>query len=340
MFVNKSKFLLILIVPALILSIFCSCATPKQRLSKTFIDYFDTAITVIGYDSKDNFDSNCEIIEQNLSKYHRLFDIYNSYDDLVNLYVVNQNAGKTVKVDVELIEFLSLCKDMYRLTNGKTNVALGSVLSIWHNARNESVLPDMENLTTAAKHCDIENVIIDSENQTVMLKDSSMSLDVGAIAKGYALQNIVSVLEQQGVTGYAINAGGMVMCLGVRGDGSDWSVGIENPKNTSEILLSITPGDLAVVTSGTYQRYFEKDGVRYHHIINPDTLMPENDYLSVTVLTEDCGLGDALSTALFNMSVEEGKALLSALEVRAEAMWVLPDQTKIETDGFQKHIKK
>ncbi len=340
MFFKKTKFSVLIIVPVLILSMLCGCGIKEQRQSKTFIDYFDTVITVIGYDSRENFDNTCGVIESQLDKFHKLFDIYHGYDDIVNIYDINNSNGQAVKVSTELAEFLSYCKDMYDITNGETNIAMGSVLSIWHNARSTSTVPDMNDLMSAAEHISIENVLIDEQNNTVQLLDAEMTLDVGAIAKGYALQQIITLLRQSNVTGYAINAGGMVMCLGLRGDGSDWSVGIENPNDTSNILLSVNPENFAVVTSGTYQRYFEKNGIRYHHIIDPQTLMPENNFLSVTVITENCALGDALSTALFNMTVDEGKALVNELNADIEVMWVIPDETTVFTEKFENYAKK
>lgn len=320
------------------------CKPQKQRFEKVYIDYFDTVITVIGYEyDEKTFNSVCDGIEIKLDKYHKLFDIYNTYDGVNNLCFINKKAGKeVVKTQEEIISFLLYCKQMYTLTEGSTNVALGGVLSIWHSYRtnaqsipeNASV-PEYTKLFEASKHCNIDDIIINTEESTVYIKDEKLSIDAGAVAKGYALKLISDELN---IDGYAINMGGMVKTFGKRADGSDWSVGIENPEDRSKTELAVTPKNLTVVTSGSYQRFYEVDGVRYHHIINPKTLMPENDYLSVTVLTEDSALGDVLSTALFNMSIEDAEIMLSKLSDEVNVMWILNDGKKEYYGKFKDYI--
>lgn len=323
-----------------VLLTFSGCSTYDNRQSRTFVSYFDTVITVIGYDSTDNFKTVCNNVETELKRYHNLFDIYKKYDGINNLCTINENAGTPVKVEEELIKFLNYCKDMHTLTGGKTNIALGSVLSLWHNSRLNKVLPEQNTLEEASKHTDINNLQINKNDNTVCILDSKMRLDVGAIAKGYALVKICEKLEEKGISNYAINAGGMVRCIGTRGDESEWTVGIENPNDNSKLIATVEPRNYSLVTSGTYQRYFELDGKRYHHIIDPDTLYPQNNYLSVSVLTENAALGDALSTALFNMTIEQGKELIENLEGKTYVLWVKPDQSVIYSDGFKDFIKE
>ena len=144
-----------------------------------------------------------------------------------------------------------------------------------------------------------------------------------------------------GVDHYSLNVGGNVRSIGLKPDGSKWTVAVQNPDLSSEEsyseVLSIT--DLALATSGSYQRFYYVGAKKYHHIINPDTLFPEDDYLSVSVLNTDAGIGDALSTALFNMTLDEGQALVSSLS-DTEAMWILADGSKVYSDGFEAYIKK
>ena len=144
-------------------------------------------------------------------------------------------------------------------------------------------------------------------------------------------------LREKGISGYLISIGGNVCTVGSKPDGEMWTVGIENPDGG--FFEKVCVSDMSVVTSGSYQRYFELDGVRYHHIIDPDTLMPKNDYVSVTVISEDSALADTLSTALFNMDLGQGKTLLLSLE-NAYAMWVTAEGEKIYSDGFERFIVK
>ena len=162
-----------------------------------------------------------------------------------------------------------------------------------------------------------------------------MTLDVGAIAKGYAVERVAQMMEDAGMTGYLLNVGGNVRTIGQRSDEEKWSVGIENPgiEGGDDYISYLKISDLSLVTSGSYQRYYVVDGVRYHHIIDPDTLMPGNRYLSVSILASHSGMADGLSTAIFNMPYETGLALIETIE-GVEAMWVLTDGTIYTSSGF------
>ncbi len=331
----------------LLMLITLSGCKQEKRFQKTYIDYFDTVITIIGYEkSEDDFSSVCNDIEGLLEKYHKLFDIYSSYDGINNIHTINQSASRRpVSVDKELIDLIDYSKEMYDLTSGQTNIAMGSVLKIWHNYREKAsedpdnaTLPNKEALQGAAKHCNINNIIIDKENSTISLSDPNTLIDVGAVAKGFAMQKIYEYLSDKNISGYALNFGGMVRFLGKRGDGKEWTAAIENPISYSSYVPVIAPKDFALSTSGSYQRYYEVDGIRYHHIIDPDTLMPENRFLAVSVLTRDCASADVLSTALFNMTLEEGKNTLNDIEDTVGVMWVLPDGTREFFGNFKDHL--
>ncbi len=322
------------------------CRRLPQKYTAYYFDYFDTATTIVGYaDSKAEFDAVCADIATELAEYHRLYTIYNLYDGVNNLCALNRADGE-MAVDTRITDMLSFAKEMYTLTHGKTNVAMGSVLSLWHDARTHgsrhpesAMLPDMEKLKAAAEHTDIEKLQIGADG-TVMLADPAMSLDVGAVAKGYAVEQIARRMESEGITGYLLNVGGNIRSIGTRADGSPWSVGIEDPRGNEEepFIAYLSVAGEAVVTSGAYQRFYVVNGESYHHIIDPETLMPAAHFLSVSVICRDSGLGDALSTALFCMTEAEGRALVDTLE-NVEAMWVYHDGTQTYSAGFQSYCK-
>lgn len=335
-----------------IVSCLCSCTKQKERFTETYLDYFDTASTIVGFELEvEAFEKNCEFIETQLEEYNRLYDIYKSYENVNNIRTINQNAGKEpVKVDKKIIDLLNYCIELYTKTNGKTNIAMGSVLSIWHNYRNiyggetqdpEAKLPPMDTLKEAAKHTDINKIIIDSENSTVFLGDENMSLDVGAIAKGYATEQIAKALEAKGVTNYTLNIGGNIRTIGPKGDGTPWitAVAMSDTTGNGENAVKVALDGQAFVTSGTYQRYYLVDGVAYHHIIDPETLMPKFDFISVSVCCNDSGLADALSTATFNMSAEEGIAFINSLN-GVEAMWITSEGELLYSENFKDIIYK
>ncbi len=344
---------LVLILLASQLSFFSSCdsVTKKQKFSEHYFDYFDTVTTITGYtETEEEFRSICEEIKTELECYHKLYNIYLRYDGINNICVINDvTDGKhnVVTVDKKIIDLLLYSKEMYALTNGKINVAMGSVLSIWHKYRNwglddpaNAELPPIEKLEEAKKHTDFNKVEIDEENNTVFLSDPEMTLDVGAIAKGYAVERIAEYLINKGVRDFLLNIGGNVRTIGMGKDNEPWKVGIENPDTEKQEEIPhieyLKLSDMSLVTSGCYQRFYEVNGKNYHHIIDPETLLPGERYLSVSVLTKDSGLGDALSTSLFLMSVEDGKKIVESLE-NVEVMWVMPDGEQIYTVGFKNY---
>lgn len=340
------KLLSIFLAVSILLLSGCN-GTKKTKYQAYYFDFFDTQTTIIGYEkSQDDFNVVSECIKLMLKEYHMLFDIYNCYDNINNLATINQlenGQHKMVTVDKEIIDMLLFAKKMYADTDGVVNVAMGSVLKIWHNYRNDGMdnpvnakLPPMDRLEEANKHTNIDDVIIDEEKNTVYLADPEMTLDVGAIAKGYAVERIAQRLEENGVTGYLLNVGGNVCTIGMA-DENKWKVGIENPDTENEEKPFIETLELAgesVVTSGSYQRFYVVNGENYHHIIDPETLMPGTKYQSVSVITDNSGLGDALSTALFLMDYEDGKSIVEGLE-NVEAMWVMPDGQQQYSDGFK-----
>lgn len=316
----------------------CSCAKTEKRYTATSFEYFDTVTNIVGYAaSEEEFDNTKNHIFSELEKYHNLYDIYNLYDGIANIKTIN-GSRSPVKVDGDIINLIEYGKNIYSLTDGRTNIAMGAVLSIWHDCREDGThLPEMSELISASEHCNPDDIITDRKNRTVFLADEEMSLDVGAIAKGYAAEMIAESLREKGISGYLISIGGNVCAVGAKPDGKQWTVGIEDPFGDG-FCETVGVCDVSVVTSGSYQRYFELDGVRYHHIIDPDTLFPENRFVSVTVISGNSALADALSTALFNMNIEQGKALVASLE-DTHAMWLTADGEKLCSDGFKEFIK-
>ena len=341
------KLSLILIV-ALLLGMLSGCAgvpsaKDPQQYNATFLTLFDTVTTIVGRaESEDAFLEEAQQIHDELLIYHQLFDIYNSYDGINNLKTVNDAAGDSpVVVDRAIIELLRDCKEYYAFTGGRVNVAMGSVLRLWHVARNEGLddpanarLPDEAALKAAAEHTNIDAVIIDEEASTVYLADPQMRLDVGAIAKGWAAQRA----GESAPEGLLISVGGNVVATGPKDEnGTSWVVGIQDPDGGDTHLHTLYLSRGSVVTSGDYQRTYMVEGKHYHHIIDPDTLYPSAYWRSVSVVCEDSGLADALSTALFLLPLEDGQALLSSCG--AQAMWLDGDGNRFYSPGFEKLIR-
>ena len=322
-----------------------------------FYDVFDTVTQVIAYcDSEEEFTAQMNALHADLVEYNQLYDIYNDYDGVTNIKTINDNAGiAPVTVDDKILAMLELAQTMYDTTGGKLNIALGSVLNIWHNYREAALaddndsnnqLPTQEELDAAAQHCDIANLIIDEDAKTVYLADPAMSLDVGSVGKGYAVEQAAQAAEARGLTSALISVGGNLRAIGTKPDGSQWVGGVENPWNSSEVyttgsstVAAVKMSDLSLVTSGDYQRYYVVDGVRYHHLIDPATLWPAAYFDGVSVLAPDSGVADCLTTGLFCLPLEEGKQLVESLD-GVEALWCTPDGEVIQSSGWADHEKK
>lgn len=325
----------------------CAREAPKaEPQGKAFFAYFDTVSYVYSYaqDSEEQFNERAELVSGVLEKYHRLFDIYHEYTGINNLCTVNRLAGgEPVEVEKELVDFLLYAKELYTATNGEMNIMLGAVLSQWHDCREaaengQARLPDEQELLEAAKHTDISLLEIDEEKLTVRISDELASIDVGALGKGYATERAAQALCAQGITSYVLNIGGNLRIIGTKPDGSGWVTGIRDPQNEGgSIDARLLLANTSCVTSGVYERYFTVDGKRYHHIIDKDTCYPAAYFSSVTVISEDSALADALSTALFCMPLDEGMEILEGLH--AEALWILPDGETEYSNGFSEYLE-
>ena len=318
----------------------CSCEgirLPKERFSATFYDQFDTVSTVIAYDdSQEAFDAHMEQFEARLKEYDHLYDIYNSYEGLINLKTVNETAAQApVTVDSRIMDLLAFAGEAYTLTKGNTNVAFGAVLRLWHEARENGSLPDDAALQAAAAHTDINNLVLDEDASTVYFADPLLQLDVGAVAKGYAVREVCRWAQENLWESAAVSIGGNVVTIGHKNDDvTPWNILIESPYREGEASAeTVRVAGLAVVTSAENQRYFTVNGKSYSHIINKDTLYPSEYVASVSVICEDSALADALSTALFNMPIEEGKALIETIE-GAEALWQTAEHSTQESSGW------
>lgn len=314
-----------------------------KRYSATYLTLFDTVTTIVGFaESEEAFREIVQPIHDEMLQMHQLFDIYNDYPGIVNLKTVNEKAAQQpVQVDHRIMALLEDCKVFYEATGGKVNVAMGSVLVLWHEARNDGIndpanayLPDQDALQSAAAHVSFEDVILDKENMTVFFADPDIRLDVGAIAKGWAAQQAC----RNAPSGLLVSVGGNVCATGPKDEkGTAWVVGVQDPDGGDSFVHTLNVTTECVVTSGDYQRAYVVDGELYHHIIDPDTLYPSRYWRSVSIVCKDSGVGDMLSTALFVLPLEEGQKLLELYG--AEALWVDAAGEKFYSPGFENYIR-
>lgn len=324
-----------------------------EKYEYTFFDTFDTIISYVAFEeSEEKFNEDAAFVESEFKRLHKIYDNYNTYTGINNVMSINENAGKgPIEVDKELSDLVALSIKWNKDISPKVDISLGPVLKIWHDYREEAManpdraaVPSGAELEKADEFVDIKKIKVNEKKRTVEIQEG-MSIDLGAVAKGYAVELVTKSLEERGVKSAILSAGGNVKLIGSPMDGSrdKWGIGIQNPDAAKGLsaeqladVLYLKEG--SAVTSGDYQRYYEVDGNFYHHIIDPDTLEPPNFYNSVTIVAEDSGLADFLSTAAFLLPMDESEKLIKAHK-GAEALWILEDNTIVATDGLKPYME-
>ncbi len=261
-------------------------------------------------------------IEDVFMYYHRLTDRYQSYDDVVNVYDINNMETQYLEIDDELLYLINYGISFYQKSDGLFDIAMGDLIDVWKKHIGKyDYLPDISDLKLIQKK-PIE--IVDNKVY------GDVNIDLGALAKGYALLKIGELLDEKGYKQYIINAGGQVL-LGESYRKTPFNVGIKHPLESGNLLI-VKGENINVSTSGSYERFFEIDGISYNHIISPKTLFPADYFLSVSVISEDSLLADVLTTTLFLMSIEEGLDFIKDYD--AEAIWYTSDLKKVKSKGF------
>lgn len=311
------------------LLLLCGCGQrpSSDLLKKEWVGPFDTLSQLLADGtSEEDFERACKLMSEDLERYDSLFNAYADPEKspIDSLAAFNSKAGEGPQpIAPELMELLLYSRKIAEESQGAFNPLLGPITRRWHRFREEvekdassAELPGRRELETLSDNCHPEDFIIYPERGEAELKLKGMSLDLGAIAKGFSEEKIARHLQEEGYEHLLISMGGSVCALGPKADGSAWMIGIQNPKGKDEPYLELLPLYAgAVSTSGTYERYVLFEGKRYHHIIDPQSLYPSASYDSVSVVAADAALADALSTALFNLFPEEGERLAEENQV-------------------------
>lgn len=324
-------------------ALFWHALTRQTQYTTTWFDLFDTVSMVRGYArSQEEWDAQMDALHADLLHYHQLFDIYHSYDGMTNLCDVNAHAAEApVPLEDDLFDFFQwYTGEVQPVTGSAVNIAAGAVLDLWHDARESDAPapPEDARIQQALAHCDPAALRLDTDARTLFFTDSAMTLDVGAVAKGYAVERAAEAAEARGLESALLNIGGNLRAIGEKANGEGpWTAGIENPLGSDPAYIQTLalPAGCSLVVSGDYQRYFEYEGQRYAHLIDLTTGYPARYCSSVAVLTPPArgGTGDALSTALFCLPEADGRRLLEQ-EEGFSALWMYPDGSTAATDGW------
>ena len=316
---------------ALLLSLFLlfGCQARPKQLART--DYLlDTVVTLTLYGATE---ADLDAAFNEIRRLNGLLDAYSPDSDLGKLQAA---AGREpVAASPETMELLLFAKEMYEKTGGYLDVTVGPLIDLW-DIRNGGHYPTDRELSAALDLLGMDDLVLDEGKGTAYLARSGMRLDLGALAKGYIADRVKALLLERGVKSGVIDLGRNILLIGEKPGKAAFSIGIQSPGSAGEMLRVLSLRDKSLVTSGTYERYFEHEGKRYHHVLDPFTGFPADRSLAaVTVLSDSSLWGDALSTACLLLGADDGLKLVDSIP-DVEALFVLADGSVITSAGFPK----
>jgi thiamine biosynthesis lipoprotein len=317
----------------------CGCSSEREK-QESQLFAMDTVMFLTAYGPK-AWDG-IKAAEELINGLDGLLDPENEGGDL---YRINANAGKFTPVSDDIYSLLEVTREVNRRSRGALDPTIYKIVRAWGFIDRQYRIPEPEELGALLQHVGLEGVRVKFESAAThgmvdVCVPEGASLTFGAVAKGYAAQKAVEAMKAAGVKSAVISLGGNVQTLGRKPDGSLWSVAVQDPRNTGGYVGVLNVGQTAVVTSGSYERYFARDGVTYHHILDPKTGYPANSgLLSVTVVCESGAFADALSTALFVLG-EEGALEYYREYGDCELVLVTDDNRVVVTPGLSKYFEE
>jgi thiamine biosynthesis lipoprotein len=280
-----------------------SCTKPDSNLYRMNRLLMGTLVQITVAGTSENAKAACQAVVDEIGRVENL----TSFHKPSALTRLNERAGMgPTKTDPELLALLRKSLAIARRTHDAFDPTIGPISRLWHFSAGDPRLPSREEVAHALSQTGLDKVKIDAAAGTVTLLDKGMALDLGGIAKGYALDRAAAVFKRHGIHAALVNAGGDILALGMKGPDRPWRVGVQAPRKANSIIAAVELKDRVIVTSGDYERFFEKDGVRYHHILSPRTGYPAKGVRSVTVVSKDGVTADSLATAVFVMGVKKG----------------------------------
>lgn len=271
-----------------------------------------------------------EAITKVFAEIKRIDELFTTYNEDSPVWQINKSDDSIFTVDEEIFSLMVLCDSLWRISNSSFDIAIESLIQTWGFDTKNPAVPDDDEINSALNQSGWENIKLLDEKKVHRKKKAG--LNFGAIAKGYAVDKAIEVLMNSGITEAFVNAGGEIKTLG-----NDWVVGVQHPRDMKKIIAKIKLNGISVATSGDYENYFEKDGVRYHHIIDPKTGYPARGIQSVTVIHKDNAFADGLATAVLVMGKTKGLELIESLN-NTESMIIDEKGEIFYSSGFEKFL--
>ncbi len=320
----------VMLVAGILLFVGCGQNLKDQSATQTKL-VMSTVMTVTLYG--ENAQAG---ISAAFAKAQELEQILSAQNENSELYQLNRTAyQQAVSVSQTLFTVVQQSLQYCRKTNGALDCTIGAINALWGFGTNSARVPAQEEIAPLLTERGYEQVELNEEMRTIRFLNPNISLDFGSTAKGYAADVIKTMLEEDyQITCGLINLGGNIFTIGRKYDGKPWEIGIANPQAPSQAITSVGLINATAVTSGNYERYFDRDGVRYHHILNPQTGYPvENGLASVTIFSHNSMQADALSTACYVMGVQQAMAYIEA-QPEVEAIFIAQDGMITQTSGI------
>jgi FAD:protein FMN transferase len=329
---NKLNILIVIIIIGLS---FFLMFKQNEKMYETNLFYMDTYINIkIFTKDEEQASKALERINEIYKEYHELSDRYMAYHQLNNVYYINNNEdnAETILLDEKLYKLIESGKEWYYISDGIKNINIGNIVDIWKEYKNNGKgVPTYEELINAGS-TNIEDIKLLPNNYIL---NNHPNIDLGSVAKGYATEEVGKYLRSIDITKFLINAGGNVL-VGDHYNNGKYKIGIQNPIDGSSIYQVVNGNNIAVVTSGGYERYFTYDGVNYNHIIDPRTLFPANNFKSVTVVTNSSAKADGLSLILFVLSLEDGQEFIKQYD-DVSVIWFVDENNIVKSVGFDQY---
>ena len=295
-----------------------------------------TAIKVTVYDKQDE-----EILDKVFKRIIEIEDLVSINKDNTEITNLNKNAGiKGVKLSEDSFNIIKKGLEYSKLSNGGYDVSIGPLVKLWSIGLPEAKVPNKDEIKNVINKINYKKVKVNDETKEVFLEDKGMMLDLGSIAKGYAADEIVEVLKENNVKQAIIDLGGNIYALGLKDGDKDWKVGIQDPfTERGNVVGSVEVSNKSVVTTGIYERFIEKDGVKYHHILNPKDGYPyKTDIAGVSIIADKSVDADGLSTLVFTKGLDEGIKFIEDLD-GVDAIFITNDRKVYTTKGIKDNFK-
>ncbi len=336
---TNKLFISLLIIVITVTLIGCSNNTndETEEVTESKSEFLmDTVVDmkVHGINAKDGIEASfdrMEEIERKMSKTVEESDVYK---------INESGAEQWVEIDKSTFKVIKKAVDYGKITEGKFDPTIAPLVDIWGIGTENAKIPNENEINKAKSLINYKDLLLDEDNNRVKFSKENMSIDLGGIVKGFAADEVRKVLESYNIKSAFVNLGGNVLTVGSKEDGSLWKIGIQDPrKHRGSVMAALEMEDKTVVTSGNYERYFEEDGVIYHHILNPETGKPtRNNLLSVSIITNDSFEADVLSTSAFIMGLDEGRKLIEERE-EIEAIFVTEKNHVYLTSGLKDKVE-